>query len=137
MPLERTESQRAASRANGAKSHGPTSVMGKLISSRNSLKHGLLADILLLPGEDHASFLALSTDIYDVYRPRNDVEDLYVQRMVDAEWHIRRVRDYEQAALMVEISAQGPDPEILIDGETWTHKGARPAAAFQTLVSTR
>ena len=133
MSLDRTEAQRAASRANGAKSLGPTSVIGKRISSRNSLKHGLLADVLLLPDESRDSLLALSTNIYDVFRPGNELEDFYVQRMVDAEWHLVRIRDYEAAALMVEISAQGPHPEIPIDDKIWTHPAARGAAAFQKL----
>ncbi len=105
MTTDRTEAQRAASRTNGAKSHGPTSVMGKRISSRHSLKQGPLADVLLLPDESRDSLLVLFTNTYDVFRVR--------------------IRDYEAAALMVEISAQGPHPEIPIDDKIWAHPAAR------------
>ncbi len=131
MPQNRTESQKSAARINGAKSHGPTSRMGKRIASRNNLKHGLLADVLLLPDESREAFLALSTNFFDVFRPTNDLEDLYVQRMVEAEWRLVRIRDYETAALMVQISAEGSHPEIPIDDRVWTHHAARGAAAFQ------
>ena len=133
MSLDRTEAQRAASRTNGAKSHGPTTALGKRISAMNGSKHSLFADILLLPGENRDAFTALSTNFFTVLSPRNDMEDLYVQRMVECEWHLRRIRDYQQAAMMVEISAQGPDPDIPIDGQIWNHPSARESAAFQNL----
>ena len=133
MPLERSEAQKAAARANGAKSRGPTSEAGKYVSSRNGLKHGMYAETLLLPDEDPEAFTSMSTQFTDVLHPRNELEDLYVRRMIEAEWKLIRVRDYEQAAMMVEISAQGSHPAIPIDDQQWTHKGARGSAAFEKL----
>ena len=49
----RTEKQIAASRANGKRSQGPVTPMGKAISSRNAVKHGFrsnqVRDLLLNP----------------------------------------------------------------------------------------
>ena len=44
----RTPKQIAASQSNGALSNGPISIQGKLNSSRNSLRHGLLARVVVL-----------------------------------------------------------------------------------------
>jgi len=48
MPIEK---QIQASRANGARSRGPTSAQGKKNSSRNALRHGLFAGTVVLQGE--------------------------------------------------------------------------------------
>ena len=42
----------AASRANGAKTRGPVTVSGKYNASLNSVRHGLLARFLVLPGSE-------------------------------------------------------------------------------------
>ena len=50
--MEVSEARVAASRANGARSKGPTSEHGKTISRRNSLKHGLTGEgIVLFEGD--------------------------------------------------------------------------------------
>ena len=41
QPIARSEAARAASRANGKRSRGPLSYVGRQISSRNAFKHGL------------------------------------------------------------------------------------------------
>ncbi len=133
MPQDRTESQRASSRANGAKSHGPITVMGRDIASKNAIKHGLLATTLLIPGENREALEALSANFYICFRPESDLEDLYVQRMVEADWKLKRVRTYEQAALAREIAAQGPEVPITIDDDSLLYPMARNAAAFEEL----
>ena len=56
-----TDKQKAASRANGARSRGPKTPEGKARSARNSLNHGLLARAILLEGESHATALTTSS----------------------------------------------------------------------------
>jgi len=48
----RTEAQIAASRANGAKSRGPATTIGRAISAQNSTAHGLAgAKLIVIEGE--------------------------------------------------------------------------------------
>ena len=51
-----TEKQIEASRANGAGSKGPLTAQGKLNSSRNSRRHGLLARTVVLEAESTVRF---------------------------------------------------------------------------------
>jgi hypothetical protein len=60
MPVTRSPAQRAASRANGARSRGPTTDAGKARSARNGTRHGLRGGpFVLLPGEDREEFVEL------------------------------------------------------------------------------
>ena len=65
----RTESQDHASRENGAKSHGATTPEGKLASSRNALKHGMLSDTIVLECESQDRFLELCADLFEEFQP--------------------------------------------------------------------
>ena len=80
----RTEKQKAASRANGARSRGPKSPEGKARSAQNSVRHGLLARAVALPGESREKFDQLLTLINEDLRPQSAMEHLFVGKMVAA-----------------------------------------------------
>src|SRR5882757_10588197 len=65
----RSEKQIAASRANGALSHGPVTPEGKAISSRNSLRHGMLAKTIVLEGESLDHFCTFIRTIEETFHP--------------------------------------------------------------------
>jgi hypothetical protein len=82
--------QLAANRANSLHSTGPKTVEGKLASSRNSLKHGLAAGQLVIPGEDPAAFETLLNELIEDRQPANIAEELLVKEMAQAYWLSQR-----------------------------------------------
>ena len=86
IPKPRTEAQRAAARANGAKSQGPTTPEGKAKSALNSLRHGLLAGLLVLRTESDAKFLAILNGYLDEYHPEGQTENRLVEVIAAAQW---------------------------------------------------
>lgn len=74
--------RQAASRANSMKSTGPKTQRGKMVSSRNSLKHGQWAEPGARPlwqsmaalGEDPSRYQALLSDVVNSWSPRNGLE---------------------------------------------------------------
>ncbi len=55
-----------ANRRNAQKSTGPKTNEGKEVSRLNVLKHGLLAEMLLLPDENVEAFEQLREGLYDI-----------------------------------------------------------------------
>ena len=102
----RTDKQRQASRANGAKSRGPVTAAGKSISSRNATRHGVLADILTLKLELRDEFLDLVTRLFDEFQPRTPFEESLVETMAAASWRLSRIWSIQSAALNLEVDRQ-------------------------------
>ena len=95
----RSEKQRQASLANGAKSRGPTSAAGKAVSKFNGLKHGLRAEQVVLPGEDPAEFEAERQGWIDDWRPRSHTRAVLVERAAVASCRLRRAVRVEASRL--------------------------------------
>ena len=76
----RSERQILASRANGARSRGPVTAEGKRRSSRNAVSHGLLAEVVVLPGESQDAFCRLLTDYLKRFEPANEFELGFMHR---------------------------------------------------------
>jgi len=89
--------QAAASRLNGALSHGPTSDEGKATSSLNALKTGLTGRTVLLPSEDAALYEAHLAQFRELYQPVGDQELALVQSLADTHWRIARIPALELA----------------------------------------
>ena len=87
--------QAAASRINGALSHGPTSDSGKATSSLNALKTGLTGRTVLLPSEDAALYEAHLARFREQYQPVGDQELALVQSLADTEWRLARIPSLE------------------------------------------
>ena len=95
----RTSNQQAASRANGAKSHGPTTDAGKARSSRNALQHGLNSATVVLPHEDRAAFESLRQSYFDRFQPADQFEADLVERLAATTWRLNRVTQMETTLL--------------------------------------
>ena len=79
-----------SSRANGARSRGPTSAAGKKASSLNAVRHGLLANCVVLSNECRENFNILLDQHIERYSPIDDVELGVIEEMVAAFWRLRR-----------------------------------------------
>ncbi len=99
----RTKNQIRANRANAKKSTGPRTQKGKARSSQNALKHGLLANDAVLPGEDPADFDRHLTSFEDTYLPRNRVEKEIVRQIADVAWRMQRLSRIETAVIAAGI----------------------------------
>lgn len=96
----RSPEQVAASRKNGKCSNGPTSPEGKARSAQNSYKHGLCAQHLFRPGEQHAAdvqaYKLLVTRIYACYQAVGFMEEFYVEKIVIEMVRLSRPIQHEQ-----------------------------------------
>ena len=104
-PRPRSEAQRAAARANGARSRGPVTPEGKARSSLNAFRHGLCSPAILAPEEDAAAFEALLAQLRADHRPSSASEDLLVQRLAATFWKLARCDRLE-----AELAACRPRP---------------------------
>jgi hypothetical protein len=100
-----TPKQIAASRANGAKSKGPVTDQGKLNSSRNSTRHGLLAATIVLEAEQTEPFLEMVRELYDEHRPATPTEMMLVETIACARWRQDRIWEMQKAAFDEDIAS--------------------------------
>ena len=98
-----TNAQINANRKNAKKSTGPRTPQGKERSSKNALKHGLLAQDSVIPGEDPADFDRHLTLYEDTYNPANCVERELVLQIADSAWRIRRLSRIEATVMTAGI----------------------------------
>lgn len=93
----------AANRANARKSTGPRTRKGKDRSRQNALKHGLLANQILINDDDPAEapelFQALIDGVIAHFNPADPFEELLVQRLAVCYWRLRRAFRYEAGAV--------------------------------------
>jgi hypothetical protein len=100
-----TLKQIAASRANGAKSKGPVTDQGKLNSSRNSTRHGLLAATIVLQAENKEAFLEMVQELYEEHQPATPTEKMMVETIACARWRQDRIWEMQKCALDEDINS--------------------------------
>jgi hypothetical protein len=101
----RTPKQTEASRANGAKSKGPVTPQGKRNSSRNSTRHGLLAETIVLEAELAGRFLQLLDSLIEEHRPRTPTETMLVDTIAAARWRQDRIWGMQKVAFDHDIAS--------------------------------
>lgn len=86
-----SEKQLAANRANAKKSRGPITPGGRRNSSRNSVRHGLYAQCILLPGESRDRYLKLLSDLTTEFNATTPSELDLVETMAFCRWRLLRI----------------------------------------------
>lgn len=114
-----SDKQIAANRRNARKSTGPRTPSGKAVSSRNALKHGILArETLITSGaapEDAGEFTHLLTSLAHDLAPEGRLEELLVQQIAIAYWRLRRVLRAD-SAVFARIDPTDPGRHITYFG---------------------
>ena len=90
-----SDKQADANRRNALQSTGPKTPEGKDAVRLNALKHGLLSQELLLPGEDEAALMGLTERLMADSQPEGTLEILLVEDIIVAYCRIRRFRRVE------------------------------------------
>ena len=100
-PKPISAAQRAAARANGAKSHGPVTPEGKAKSALNAITHGLTASAIVLTTESKEKYETLLASYLERCDPDGPIENDLVEEMVAAKWLQRRALSMITALLDV------------------------------------
>src|SRR5512132_2334566 len=101
------ELKAAASRANGAKSRGPKTAETRERSSRNSLRHGIVArKTILLECEDPDQFQAMLDEYGVTYQPGNAIEQDLVDEMLSSRWRSGRLSMIVTSLLDMQMNQQ-------------------------------
>jgi hypothetical protein len=100
-----TQKQIEANRRNAQKSTGPKTEEGKAKSRFNALKHGMTAEVAVLPHEDKLSYEELRRTTIESYQPANGAELMLVDLIAINYWRLLRARRVETATMDLHIRA--------------------------------
>lgn len=99
--------QLAANRNNARKSTGPKTAEGKAVSKMNAVKHGILSTEVVVRGlrvqEQAEEFKALRARFWESLAPVGPVEELLVERIVTAQWRLRRALMAETGEIALSV----------------------------------
>ncbi len=101
-----TEAQQTANRENAKRSTGPKTATGKARSSRNAVRHGILASVI---PADTPGFQETLEGLYRSLRPMDEAQRLLVDQIAVATVRLQRVIDAEQLFLEIAAAKAGCD----------------------------
>jgi hypothetical protein len=107
-----TEIQLEANRANSSLSTGPRTPDGKEIASRNSLKHGLTSQQVVLPWEHPEEFAAVELSLSVEYKPATEQETRQLQQVAQNFWRLQRCRRMESQMFINSMYAPAPGLQL-------------------------
>ena len=83
-----TQAQIEANRANAVKSTGPRTAEGKAAVAQNAVKHGLLAEQVVIAGEDPGEFEFHRQALMAEISPVGDYEKILAERAAELVWKL-------------------------------------------------
>jgi len=98
-----SEKKAEANRRNALKSTGPKTPEGKAAVRLNALKHALLSQEILLPGEDEEALRDLGEHLQAELQPVGELENLLVDRIIASYWRLRRLGRVEAGIFAWEL----------------------------------
>ena len=107
-----TLKQIEANRRNALKSTGPRTPEAKAAVRMNSLRNGLRARTVVLPGENPEEFHQLCNELEAEWQPQSRTEQFYVEQMAISQWKLARVEVAEKSIVKQELKASSQIPLI-------------------------
>ncbi len=101
-----------ANRSNAQKSTGPRTPEGKAAASQNAVKHGLLAEQVVIKGEDPAQFDLYRAGMLEELAPVGAVEAMLAERVVGLSWRLLRAERL-QAAVFATVYRENANDVVL------------------------
>src|SRR3569833_1276271 len=102
-----SQKQLAANRRNAQHSTGPTSKAGKSVSRLNAVKHGLLAQQVVVCGyfqqESSDEFKQLCREYHQNLAPIGPLEEMLLGQIIMVVWRLRRVRMAEAGEIATNV----------------------------------
>jgi len=98
-----SDRRQLTNRSNASKSTGPTSDNGKIVSSGNATRHGILSGQLFLKNENPSEFQQLQLELHASLAPVGATELTLVERIAIAIWRQRRLVAAETASLNLNL----------------------------------
>ena len=95
-----------ANRRNALKSTGPKTPEGKAAVRMNSLRHGLRARTVVLPGENRDEFNQLCDDLEREWQPQSRTAQFYLEQMAVSQWKLTRMEVAEAGIFKETLSAK-------------------------------
>jgi hypothetical protein len=108
--------QVSANRSNAQKSTGPRTPEGKAAVAQNAVRHGLLAQEVVIKGEDPGEFEFYRDQMLEELAPAGQMESLLAHRIVGLAWRLRRAERL-QAAAFDKVEDQSKPPELVLSPE--------------------
>jgi hypothetical protein len=94
-----------ANRRNALRSTGPKTPEGKAAVRHNSLRHGLRASLVVLPGENCKEFDQLCEDLEKDWQPETQLERIHLERMAVNHWQLVQLH-VRQNSLLEQVDAK-------------------------------
>ena len=122
----------AANRANSTHSKGPTSEHGKSISRRNSLKHGLTGEGIVLPEGDQAEVESRFDALRDELQPQSILGTMLIRKIATFSVRSERAAEREADARTPRLPSGSATPSSVRRGTRRTRRHALIAALFDS-----
>jgi len=107
----RSALQAAQAAINGARSKGPKTAEGKSASSLNSLRHGLSANNLLLPGEEAEEYERHLDGYFATFAPATLPDAQVVAQIGDLAWKLERLTRLENNRMRARLEEKLEETE--------------------------
>jgi hypothetical protein len=97
----------AANRRNATLSTGPRTAGGKLVVAQNAVRHGVFANLPVVPGESEADWQTHRHGILDSLAPSGLLEVTLAERVALILWRLARLAKYEAANTVAAVEDVG------------------------------